>query len=191
MNIDIVINQIRLRCPLFGNRVAGAAEFKGVDQNNALAAPCAYVIPLAEVAEDNRSQNDIIQEVRESFAVIVCVGMGDERGQASHNIVHDIRALLFSALLGFEVDEDCPIDYEGAALLALNRGRMWYQYEFGTTYQVDVLGTWQHYKISNLPPLEIVHMNTDVIDPIADPNLQAPGPDGRSEFQSKIQLEQE
>ena len=44
MQLELVIAQLRALCPSFSGRVAGAAEFKPVQEAAALPVPCAFVI---------------------------------------------------------------------------------------------------------------------------------------------------
>ena len=43
---------------------------------------------------------------------------------------------------------------------------------------------WEEGMLAALPNLNTVHVDTDVIEPIVDPNLAPIGPDGRIEFQN-------
>lgn len=185
MNIDLVIAQIRARCPSFGGRVAGAVEFRIVPESTALQVPCAFVIPLDEQAEESRAQNAISQRLVETFGVVVALSnTADERGQASYRSLHALRGELWAALLGWVPDEGYgAIDFEGGQLLALDRARLWWQFEFSTDYHIGDEDGWALANQQTLPHFEGATIQVDVIDPIAQPR---PGPDGRIEQTARI-----
>lgn len=187
MKLDPIIQALRARCPSFSQRVGGAAQFRNLPENINLQVPAAFVVPLDDNPEPNRSQNGFRQTLKESFAVIVVLSNADERGQSSANAVHDIRQELWQALLGWQITEDHdPIEYEGAALLEIDRARIWYQFEFGTQFEIGDEDTYQHSDLESKPDFEGVNLQVDIIDPAADPNLQYPGPDGRIEHEAQI-----
>ncbi|WP_415257663.1 hypothetical protein [Thauera phenylacetica] len=194
MKLDPIVQALRARCPSFAGRVAGAAEFKGLPESAALPVPAAFVIPLDDNPSENRSQTGYRQALRESVAVVVALSnTADERGQASGNAVHDIRAELWKALLGWSPVEDCDgLEYEGGQLLAMDRARLWYQFEFAADIEIgsDDVGnpeTWQAQELAALPMLEHVHFTLDAIDP-RDPNVAGTGPDGKPEAVAAIDI---
>lgn len=192
MNLNLVIKALRERCPSFGARVAGAAEYGRLAENTNFTLPAAFVVPTDERPEANRSQNGYRQTTREGFAVIIALSnTADERGEASSNNIDAFRLEIFKALLGWQVTEDYDgIEYEAGALLDVDRARLWYQFEFGA--EAELSGdtpnpvTWKQIEHAALPPLEGVDVDLDAIDPMADPNLQSPGPDGRIEHRFNI-----
>jgi hypothetical protein len=126
--------------------------------------------------------NAVHQEMVESFAVVVALdNSADERGQASATTLHDIRAQLWKALLGWKPEATYDgISYEGGSLLQLDRKRMWYRFEFGAPMEIGPADGWEEGMLAALPKLQTVHVKVDVIEPIASP---LPGPDGRIEFE--------
>ncbi len=188
MKLNLVIAQLRAYCPSFAAaapalpRIAGAAEFKMVPETVALPVPSAYVIPLEDSPGPAKSGNAVRQELVESFAVVVALDNKlDERGQASATALHDLRAEIWKALLGWRPEAHYDgISYEGGSLLQLDRARMWYRFEFGAPMEIGPSDGWEEGMIAALPKLNTVHVNVDVIEPIAQPS---PGPDGRIEFQ--------
>lgn len=188
MKLNLIIAQLRTYCPAFAAvapalpRVAGAAEFKMVPETVALPVPCAYVIPLEDSPEAPKSLNAVRQQMVESFAVVVALGnTADERGQASATALHDVRKELWKALLGWKPEADYDgIAYEGGSLLQIDRARLWYRFEFGAPMEIGPSDGWEEGMLAALPKLQTVHVNVDVIEPIAQPS---PGPDGRIEFQ--------
>lgn len=192
MNINTVIAHLRTYCPSFAGRVAGAARYKRIDENNTLDVPAAFVIPQDDNPDERASENDVTQRLVESFTVVVALSnTPDERGQDSINTAHHaIRAELWAALLGWQPDGLADqsryrgIEYQGGNLLDLDRARLWYQFDFGAEMWIMPSDGWQAIELANLPHFDGANINVDVIDPIADPNLQYPGPDGRIEFQT-------
>ncbi len=190
MKLNPIIKALRERSPYFTRRVFGAAEFSNLPEKANVAVPSAFVVPLDDNAEPNRSNNGYRQLLKESFAVIVVVSnTADERGQDSSNAVDDARSVLWKALLGWEMTADhTPIEYQGGALVKMDRNRLWYQFEFGCEIEIGDGDTYQHEQLEALPFIEGIDVSVDMIDPAADPNIQSPGPDGRIEHKLKIDL---
>lgn len=184
MLLEPIIAALRTRCPVFTNRIAGAAQFKTLPESAAMQLPCAFVIPLDDSPGESRSQNSVRQELSEAFAVIVALdNTVDEKGQGGAASVHAMRAVLWSALLGWQPGADSSgIVYEGGHLLGLDRARLWWQFEFSAPMEIGPTDGWQATELANLGHLDSLNLRVDVIDPIADPNLHSPGPDGRIEF---------
>jgi hypothetical protein len=187
MQLETIIAALRLRCPVFANRVAGAAQFKSLQEATAMPAPCAYVIPLDDEPGESRSQNAIRMPLTDSFAVVVALGnTPDEKGQSSVSSIHTIRAALWSALLGWEPEERYGgIEYQGGQLLSLDRAHLWYQFEFGAAMEIEDADGWQGPANAALPHFDGATLKLDAID-VADPNVQNPGPDGRIEIGAEI-----
>lgn len=185
MDHDVIIAHLRARCPSFAQRIAGAAEYGAMRASTALAVPCAFVIPVDDNPEPNSSQNGVRQRLVEAFGVVVCLSnVADERGQASYRTVHQIRAELWAALLGWRPsDQHGLVEYQGGNLQDLDRARLWWQFEFATDFYITDEDGWLLAQQNALPHFEGADIKVDVIDPIADPR---PGPDGRIEFQSRI-----
>lgn len=184
MDLETIIGALRTRCPTFGNRVAGAAQFKLLPESAALAVPCAFVIPLDDSPGNARAQNSVRQALTDSFAVVVAASnVADERGQGAVDQVHAIRAVLWAALLGWQPSADYDgIVYEGGSIVSMDRARLWYQFEFSADMEITPEDGWQDTELAGLPHFDGANINIDVIDPMADPNVQYPGPDGRIEI---------
>ena len=188
MKLEPVVAAIRTRCPSFGSRVAGAAQFKLLPENSALAVPCAFVIPLDDSPQESRALNTLRQTLADSFAVVIAISnVADERGQAAAHSVDSMRTELWAALLGWRPDDRYDgINYEGGSLLALDRSRIWYQFEFNALMEIQPSDGWQDIDLATLPHFDGATINVDVIDPIVDPHLATSGPDGRIEQVVKI-----
>lgn len=194
MNLALIIEGLRQRCPSFAGRVAGAAQFQMLPEKTNLPVPCAYVIPLDDNPEGNRSATGYRQRVSDAFAVIVALSnTPDERGQAAASSVHDIRRELFRALLGWQVSDDYDgIEYDGGNLLSLDRARLWYQYEFAAEFEIgsdDVANpdTWQTIDLASLPALTEIQID-DAVNPAAI-DAANPTPDGRTTARQRITLD--
>lgn len=188
MQLETVIAALRSRCATFGNNVAGAAEFKSLQESAALPVPFAFVIPLDDAPGESQSANSVRQVLADAFAVIVAVSnTADEKGQGSVAAIHSIRAELWAALLGWRPsDRYNGVTYDGGNLLALDRARLWYQFEFSAVMEIEPSDGWQDTELAGLPHFEGVTIKLDSIDPMADPNTQYPGPDGRIEHEVRI-----
>lgn len=183
MQLEPIISALRTRCPTFATRIAGAAQFKLLPENAALAVPCAFVIPLDDSPQPSMAMNSVRQVLNDSFSVIVAVSnVTDEKGQISAHSIDALRAELWAALLGWQpADRYDGITYEGGSLLTLDRARMWYQFEFGALMELEPDDGWQEIVLAALPPFQGGVIRVDAIDP-ADPNRSYPGPDGRIEL---------
>lgn len=188
MDLVPVITALRVRCPTFATRVAGAAQFKLLPENAALPVPCAFVIPLDDNPQETMALNDVRQALTDSFAVIVVVSnVADERGQDAASQIHALRAELWAALLGWRPDLRYDgINYQGGQALQLDRARLWYQFEFGALMEIEASDGWQDTDLAGLPHFDAVDLKLDAIDP-SDPNRVAtPQPDGRLEAEAML-----
>lgn len=182
MQLEPIIQALRTRCPVFANNVAGAADFKVLEEATNLPVPCAFVIPLDDNPEDNTSENSIRQSLTDSFAVIVAISNTvDEKGQGATATVHTLRGDLWAALLGWQPGDDYDgITYQGGQLLRLTRARLWYQFEFGAAMEIGPSDGYQATALASLPHFDGATVQLDAADP-RDPNAAGTGPDGRIE----------
>jgi hypothetical protein len=184
MQLNPIIEELRERCPVFANRIAGAAEFKMLDERASLAVPFAFVIPLDDSPESQQSGTGYRQTLKEGFGVVVAVSnVSDEKGQNSTASIHNLRATLWAALLGWQPsDRHDAVVYEGGQLMGMDRARLWYQFDFSAKMEIETSDTWQATDLANLPAYEGGTVKIDLSDP-RDPNApgESPGPDGRME----------
>jgi hypothetical protein len=180
---ETIIEALRQRVVYFGNRVAGAAQFKLLPETAALATPCAFVIPLDDNPGEPQSQNALRQDITDGFAIVVALSnQADEKGQGSANSVRQVRRLLWSALLGWEPGAEYDaIQYEGGQILQLDRARIWYQFEFSAVTQLDDTDGWRGPANEALPHFDGGTVKIDALNPLRDPNVAGEGPDGRIE----------
>lgn len=187
MKLTPIVAHLRAACPSFVGRVAAGIDWDAVVESAQLALPAAYIIATADAATPSRAQNMILQDITDQFNVVIVLDTSDERGQADNDILDDIRAELWRALVGWKPGEKyTPIEYGKGALLHISRARVVYQFTFFTEFQLgrnhegQPPETWQEIMLDGLPGYTGANINMDCIDP-ADPNVQRPGPDGRIE----------
>lgn len=142
MIIGTFIAQLRANAPIFGGRVAGAAEFEAglKNYNTSMMLPSAYVRPLEEEAEPNQIWNGLVQMVHKSIGVVVEVdAQTDRRGQAPIMDLDEVQAQIFASVLNLVVG-DCNMvrgtAYSGQRILALDRARLFYEYIFNLDWQI-------------------------------------------------------
>ncbi|OCG12817.1 hypothetical protein A9G24_08445 [Gilliamella sp. App6-5] len=162
MKLSHIVHTLRHFSPSFEGRVGGAAEFSAIKDTAFLKLPAAYVVPLDDSAQDNQSQTDYWQNVTEGFGVIVVLKPLDERGQhEAYDIVENIKTELWRALLGYEPSPaHHPIQYDGGDLLDLDRGRIFYQFNFSAVREVGFEDTRQSFDLNAID------------NPIPDPDWQ-------------------
>lgn len=201
MRLTPLIKQLRARCPTFSRRVFGGLDWDPTKDVSKADMPAAYVVVLGDDADPSDAQNVIQQVVRDTIDVCVEVFNTDERGQSAADALHDLRAELWRALVGFEPGDDGdPLQYDGSALMLINRSKAVYRFRFYTEFQlgrtpvkpgqpIPPAETWQEQVLDGLPLLEGVDMDVDFIDVMVDPNLSPTGPDGRIEIQTREDLQ--
>ena len=187
MKLNPLVAHLRQACPSFAGRVTGGIDWDAVVESAQLPLPAAYVIATADAAAPNKAQNMVIQDITDQFNVVIVLDTSDERGQADNDLLHDMRAELWRALVGFiPSPEYSPIEYGKGALLHISRARVVYQFTFFSEFQLgrnssdQPAETWQEFELDGLTDFTGADFNMDCIDP-ADRNLQHPGPDGRIE----------
>jgi hypothetical protein len=138
------ISQLRANAPVFGGRVAGAAEFvRGLrDYSTSLPVPAAYVLPgTQEVEAANDTYGGLQQLVHYGVGVAVELdAQTDRRGQAPAMDLDTVRDQVFASVLNYKLD-DCHVArgayYAGAhSLEVLDRARLWYQFNFTVDWQI-------------------------------------------------------
>lgn len=198
MKLSDVVAHLRQYCPTVSQRVAVAMEFEPDRGQVNLTVPAMVVLPADDDAQPSEYQNVSVQTVTDRFTVVLLLASADpKRGDATADALHGLRAEVWRALIGWVPGQGYePIEYEGGEVMAMNRSLTYYAMTFNAELTVGHLRgvgdslpdgvepeTWQEYELANLPPMDGLDIAVDVIDPIVDPNLQKPGPDGRIEFQ--------
>jgi hypothetical protein len=186
MKITPILTQLRAQCPTLANRVAAGIDLATLQANTPLATPCAYVVPIADVASKSVAQNLMLQPIRDRFEVTLVLDTAD--AVAALDQLHDLRAELWRALVGFKPGSDYSATaYDGGELVSINSSRVLYRLRFFTEFQLgrnlpgQPAQSWHERELDGLSSFTGVTVRVDAIDP-ADPNLQRPGPDGRLEL---------
>ena len=197
MKISQIVAHLRTYCPAFSGRVSAGIDWDAVAASAKLSHPSAYVIAAGDDATKNEVQNGIRQDITDLFDVILVLDSTDERGQEAADLLHDLRAGLWRALVGWQPGTEYePIEYSGSGLVFINRARVVFRFSFEAAFQLgrnkksDPPETWHERVIDGLPPFEGVDVNYDFISPLNDKNLSESGPDGRIEFQTREDLPQ-
>ncbi|WP_433783928.1 phage tail terminator protein [Pseudomonas frederiksbergensis] len=186
MKITALITQLREQCPTLANRVAAGIDLATLQANTPLQTPCAYVVPIADLASKSVAQNLMLQPIRDRVEVTLVLDTAD--AVAALDQLHDLRAELWRALVGFKPGSDYSvIAYDGGELVSINSSRVLYRLRFFTEFQLgrnlpgQPAQSWHERELDGLSSFTGVTVRVDAIDP-ADPNLQRPGPDGRLEL---------
>lgn len=184
MQLEPIIAALRTRATAtFGSNIAGAAEFKQLQESAALPVPCAFVIPLDDNPQDSMAMNSVRQMLQDSFAVVVAVSnVADEKGQTGVHTLDAIRTVLWASLLGWQpASRYDGITYQGGQLLAMDRARLWYQFDFAAAMEIEPADGYQETGLASLPHYDGGTLKVDALDP-HDPNVvQTSAPDGRFE----------
>ncbi|WP_312538109.1 phage tail terminator protein [Achromobacter mucicolens] len=199
MRISPVVEHIKQYVPAFEGRVAGGLDTDVVMGSAHMKPPAAYVIQAEDDAADTQSQTSYLQEIRDSIDVVVVLATRDDQGNLEAELLHEIRRQLLLALAGWEPDDGYDgLIYNGGDLVRLDRSRCVYRFSFSAGFTLGRAGyddspgkpaeTWEEYERDGLPPFTGGTLRLDAIDPMADPNLKKPGPDGRIEHEARMEL---
>lgn len=199
MRISPVVEHIRQYVPAFEGRVAGGLDTEVVMGSALMKPPAAYVIQTDDDAADTQSQTSYLQEIRDSIDVVVVLKTQDEQGFRDADLLHEIRRQLLLALAGWEPDDEYEgLVYNGGDLVRLDRSRCVYRFSFSAGFTLGRAAydnapgkpaeTWEEYERDGLPSFTGGTLRMDAIDPMADPNLKKPGPDGRIEHEARMEL---
>ena len=186
MKITPLIAQLRDYCPTLSSRVAVGIDLATLQADNPLQTPCAYVITLADLASNSLAQNLTQQPIRDRFEVTLMLDATD--ATKALDLLHDLRAELWRALVGFKPGSDYgAIEYDGGELVSINSSRALYRLRFFAEFQLgrnlpgQPAESWHERELDGLSSFTGATVRVDAIDP-ADPNLKRPGPDGRLEL---------
>lgn len=186
MKITPLIAQLRDYCPTLSSRVAVGIDLATLQAENPLQTPCAYVITLADLASNSLAQNITLKPIRDRFEVTLVLDATD--ATKALDLLHDLRAELWRALVGFKPGSDYgAIEYDGGELVSINSSRALYRLRFFAEFQLgrnlpgQPAESWHERELDGLSSFTGATVQVDAIDP-ADPNLKRPGPDGRLEL---------
>lgn len=134
MRPSLIIPRVRAACPVFQQRVAGAATYRQVSLQDDFPVPHAFVLPLGDAADGDVMISTLDQAITTRFAVVVAVAnTSDERGQAAAEFIFTARAQLIAALVGWTPEQGrySPILYRGMPDDPdITRARAWAQFDF-------------------------------------------------------------
>jgi hypothetical protein len=186
MKITPLIAQLCDYCPTLSSRVAVGIDLATLQAENPLQTPCAYVITLADLASNSLAQNITLKPIRDRFEVTLVLDATD--ATKALDLLHDLRAELWRALVGFKPGSDYgAIEYDGGELVSINSSRALYRLRFFAEFQLgrnlpgQPAESWHERELDGLSSFTGATVRVDAIDP-ADPNLKRPGPDGRLEL---------
>ncbi len=129
MKITPILTQLREQCPTLANRVAAGIDLATLQANTPLQTPCAYVVPIADLASKSLAQNLMLQPIRDRFEVTLVLDTTD--ATKALDLLHDLRAELWRALVGFKPGSDYDaIEYDGGELVSINSSRVLYRLRF-------------------------------------------------------------
>lgn len=134
-----IIVRLRAEVATFSNRVGGAGALEAALDEEDLAVPSAFVVPLDDSADATTTAGTVTQVLVESFAVVVAVdNTADLRGQAGAEALDPIRTALWAALLGWEPAAGYwPVEYREGGLFRIARHRLWWQFVFATAQVIE------------------------------------------------------
>lgn len=168
------IASLRANAPIFGGRVAGAADFyAGLrNYNTSAPLPAAYVLPLGQDAERNTTYGGLMQIVHKTIGIAVELdAQRDRRGQDPTMQFETIETQIMASCLNLYVGE-CRMTqgayFAGARYLDLDRARLWYQWEFVIEWQLTELDGVQP------PSVPLAHIEVDIFGPHGPPPAGTP-----------------
>jgi len=186
MKITPILTQLRGQCPGLANHISVGVDLALLQGSPDLPTPSAHVLPLADLASVGSAQNLTAQPIRERFEIVLALDASDPT--KALDLLHDLRAELWRALVGFKPGSDySAIVYDGGELVSINISRVFYRLRFYAEFQLgrNLPGQpaegWHGPEPDALSSFTGMTVRVDAIDP-ADPNLQRPGPDGRVEM---------
>lgn len=172
LHLNEIIEAVRVECPSFEGRVAGASQW-AVDRLMDVEDPdypAAYVVLENEQGGDATTNGEYDQLVDVSFAVIVLVGnqdSEDHRGQNTLEQIDRIRGELFKAILFWSPAERQlgKIVFDGAECILLDPARMAYRFDFKTQYRLGSSDTRQQKDYESYPDFQVndLELNGDQI----------------------------
>lgn len=170
MILGAIALKLRTATTDFENRIAGVAELDMAIRNT-LKNEMAFVIPLVDDAVGNTIESSTEQKMIERFGVITAIATDtsqkDKTGLTAYDRLHDIRNQIFKPLIGWDMGFEGLIYYRGGRLLEINRGYLWWQFEFEFESRITVHKDGYGYveetevdnrqQVSQLPDLDTIY----------------------------------
>jgi len=167
MQLSPIVSKLRdANISDFENRIAGVAELNVAIEEQTLLFEQAFVLLIGENASDNKVDYGIDQIITERFAVTVALRndstQKDKIGLIAFDRLNSIRGKLFKAILGWLItDAYDRVTYAGARIIRMNRGWLWYQYEFYAKFKItDEDGI--DVKADQLPNLDTIRTEYEI-----------------------------
>jgi hypothetical protein len=134
MKIGSIVLLLRLaNINSFENYIGGAAQLELATQGT-LTRNMMFVVPVSEDANDSIQDTGVVQQLTESFCVVVALKNDtdptDLTGLTAYDSLHDIREQLIKWLVGLDIGYASPISFKGGKLLAIDPSFLWYEYDF-------------------------------------------------------------
>lgn len=174
MKLSPIIAALRRECPSLERRVYGTAEFSSVESSTDMAMPCAYVIPLGESAEELYMSTDYRQLIEQTFGVVVCIDIDDDRtGADAFDRAEDLKLEIIHAIAGATFgesregagDDTDEIVYDGMSVLDMTKARLAVQVEFVVRYTIIDPMTAHGRELAGLPDFEGMDIDVDQMVP--------------------------
>jgi len=130
---DIVVRLRAANLASFGQNIAVSADDPvGQDQSFQDNLAVAYVVNLGDVPSEDVQDDGLNQLIYERFSVLVCVdNTADKLGAQAMDKIDGIRSEIFSAILAWTLPGyEEQVEYSGGGLVAVNRARLWWAFEF-------------------------------------------------------------
>lgn len=134
MNLDIWITKLKTECPVFSQRVKGAAELAAIKKATGILTPCAFVIPLTDQVKGQVVGSFYTELTTVTIGVVAGVrNVADARGESAQLSLEPVRDAIKQALCGWQPDgATLPVQRVKGGLL---------RYDEQILYYVDVFTT--------------------------------------------------
>lgn len=116
--------------------IGEAADFQAAAESNPTLTPACYVIEMGEAPEPNKLGDIILQKVAASVGIVLVVrNLTDAKGVAAGADMRVLRQAVRDKLYGFSPGTGlAPFERGNGHLLAFQKGHMWWQDLFLTSY---------------------------------------------------------
>lgn len=141
MSLTAIIDRLKTAAPIFGGRVAGAAEFGAEAEAARLGLPMAFVMRAGGEASDAGTMGAVVQMLTEEYAIIIAVdNSADTFGHAAEQALDPVIVEVRRALLGWTWDDvHNALVFERDDHVSFDRARLWHQMIFSTSSAIDSL----------------------------------------------------
>lgn len=118
--------------------IEGAAELAALGMGAPIAMPAAYVFVTEEASTENERVNAVLQRTELDIAVIlVAASVADPRGDAAIADIEALKAVVRSALIGWQPPSaDDVITSVGGRLVRARDGAVWWEMTLATAIYI-------------------------------------------------------